>query len=307
MTRNLNGKSTADDVVEGLDLSAQRILVTGANTGIGFDTARALAAAGATVIVPCRTQAKSDDTAARIRTALPDARVETGVLDLGDFASVQACADALGSAPLHTLIANAGLTSLEWGTTTEGIEQTVGVCHFGHFLLARRLMPNLLATDAPRVVMVSSESHRSPRRLDFDRFPLTEDGYKGLIAYGQAKLCNVFFARSLQARYGDRGLTACSLHPGTLITTDIGRNSTFVSVLMKLVSPLTKNCNQGAATTVWGATHEPAAELQGAYLRDCAVGECTSESKDAAAADRLWSLSEDVLAQYLEDAVPAWP
>ena len=97
-------------------------------------------------------------------------------------------------------------------------------------------MPNLLATDAPRVVMVSSESHRSPRRLDFDRFPLTEDGYKGLIAYGQAKLCNVFFARSLQARYGDRGLTTCSLHPGTLITTDIGRNSTFVSVLMKLVS-----------------------------------------------------------------------
>ena len=87
------------------------------------------------------------------------------------------------------------------------------MCHIGHFLLARLLMPRLLASGAPRVVMVSSTSHKSPPKLDFTQLPMTRDNFKGMGAYGQAKLCNVLMAKSLQRRYGDRGLTACALHP----------------------------------------------------------------------------------------------
>ncbi len=311
MTRTLNGRSTADEAVAGLDLGGRRMVVTGANTGIGFETARALAAAGATVYLACRDAAKGEDAAARIRAAHAAADVRPAVLDLASFASIRAFAEALGDEPIDVLVANAGLATTDFATTEEGIERTVGVCHFGHFLLVRLLISRLLAAPAPRVVMVSSESHRAPRRLDFERFPMTAANFRGLVAYGQAKLCNVLFARALQTRYGERGLMACSLHPGTLVTTDIGRGNAFFGLLMRLVSPFTKSCSQGAATSVWAATHEPATALAGAYLRDCAVDESTPESRDPATAERLWALSDELIeARLAEDAaagLPAWP
>jgi WW domain-containing oxidoreductase len=303
----LNGRSTADDVVAGVDLHGRRIVVTGANTGIGFETARALAAAGATVILACRDVARASAAVERIRAAHPGADAVAEALDLAAFASIRAFAERLGEAPIDVLIANAGLATTDFSTTAEGIERTVGVCHFGHFLLTRLLMSRLLAAPAPRVVMVSSESHRTPRTLDFDHFPMGEDDFRGLVAYGQAKLCNVLFARALQDRYGERSLTACSLHPGTLVTTDIGRDNRVFGLLMRLVSPFTKSGNQGAATTVWAAVHEPAAELAGAYLRDCAVGRSTRESQDPGTAERLWSRSESVLAEHADASLPDWP
>jgi WW domain-containing oxidoreductase len=310
-TEALGGRSTADDVVEGIDLGGRRVVVTGANTGIGFETARALAAAGATVILTCRDAAKCEATVARIRALHPDAEVIGEVMDLAAFRSIRAFAERLGEAPVDALVCNAGLAALDFQTTEEGIERTVGVCHFGHFLLTRLLIGRLLAAPAPRVVMVSSESHRSPRRLDFDRFPLRADKFRGMVAYGQAKLCNVLFARALQARYGARGLTACALHPGTLVTTDIGRGSALIGALMRLVSPFTKTANQGAATTVWAVVHEPAGELAGAYLRDCALAPSTSESQDAATAERLWVRSDELVTELASrDAgfeAPGWP
>ena len=175
--------------------------------------------------------------------------------------SIRRFADTLKADKIDALICNAGLALMSYAETDEGFERTVGVCHIGHFLLARLLMPRLLASGAPRVVMVSSTSHGTPAKLDFTNLPMTREKFKGMGAYGQAKLCNVLMAKSLQRRYGDRGMTACALHPGTLITTDIGRNSAIVGLLMKLVSPFTKNPAQGAATSVWGAVYEPAADL----------------------------------------------
>lgn len=263
------------------------------------------------MVLACRDGAKAADAVERIRTAHPKADAVAATLDLASFGSIQAFAAGLGDAPIDALIANAGLATTDFSTTDEGIERTVGVCHFGHFLLTRLLISRLLAAPSPRVVMVSSESHRAPRRLDFDRFPMTEGNFRGLVAYGQAKLCNVLFARSLQARYGEQGLMACSLHPGTLVTTDIGRGNAFFGLLMRLVSPFTKSCSQGAATSVWAAVHEPARELGGAYLRDCGVSESTEESRDAATAQRLWELSDEIIeARAGSDAdleLPAWP
>lgn len=310
-TRALNGRSTADDVVVEMDLRGRRMIVTGANTGIGFETARALAAAGATVVLACRDEAKAAQAVERIRGAHPAADAVAATLDLASFRSIQDFAAGLGEAPIDVLIANAGLATTDFSTTEDGIERTVGVCHFGHFLLTRLLISRLLAAASPRVVMVSSESHRAPRHLDFDRFPMTDGNFRGLVAYGQAKLCNVLFARALQARYGGRGLMACSLHPGTLVTTDIGRGNAFFGLLMRLVSPFTKSSSQGAATSVWAAVHEPASELAGAYLRDCGIAASTPESRDAATAERLWERSDEIIeAQTKGDAAPelrGWP
>ena len=193
------------------------------------------------MIYACRTVTGGEAAVARARAAHPGCRAEFVELDLASFASIRRFADSLAADKIDALICNAGLALMAWGETEEGFERTVGVCHIGHFLLARLLMPRLLASGAPRVVMVSSTSHRTPPKLDFTNLPMTRGTFKGMGAYGQAKLCNVLMAKSLQRRYADRGMTACALHPGTLITTEIGRNSAVVGLLMKLVSPFTKN------------------------------------------------------------------
>ncbi|NJN50916.1 MAG: SDR family oxidoreductase [Gammaproteobacteria bacterium] len=305
MASAFGSNTTADQVLAGHDLSGRTLIVTGANTGIGEATACALAGAGAHVIFACRRADTAQAAIARTRALHPTAKVSFVELDLGAFASIRQFADTIGSERIDALVCNAGLSVTRWTPTAEGYESTVGVSHIGHYLLARLLMPKLLASGNPRVVMVSSSSHRMPARLDFEKLPMSANNFNGLNAYGQAKLCNILMAKSLQRRYGDRGLTACALHPGTLVTTDIGRNSGFVSLLIKLVSPITKSPAQGAATSVWALVHEPASELAGQYLKDCAVTTCSNEANDAGVADRLWSMSEDWVARNTQ--VPAWP
>jgi WW domain-containing oxidoreductase len=298
-------RTTAEDVLAGIDLNGRTMIVTGANTGIGEAAAKALAAAGAHVIFACRQASTGKAAVARAESAHPGCKAEFAELDLASFASVRRFADELRTDKVDALICNAGLSILSWAETAEGFERTVGVCHIGHFLLTRLLMPRLLAAGTPRVVMVSSSSHRMPPKLDFTRLPMTRANFKGMTAYGQAKLCNILMAKSLQSRYGERGLTACALHPGTLVTTDIGRNSKIVSALIALVSPFTKNVSQGAATSVFAVVHQPAADLAGRYLKDCHVEPCSNEANDADVAARLWALSEDWLARAGD--LPPWP
>jgi WW domain-containing oxidoreductase len=297
-------RTPATEVVAGIDLSDRTIVVTGANTGIGEATARTLAGAGARVVYACRQISSGEAAAARARVEYPACRAEVAELDLASFASIERFATQLDCNRIDALVCNAGLALTTYAETAEGFERTVGVCHIGHFLLTRLLMPRLLATAAPRVVMVSSTSHRSPATLDFERLPMTAGNFNGLAAYGQAKLCNVLMAKSLQQRYGERGLTACALHPGTLVTTDIGRNSKLFGVLMLLVSPFTKNTLQGAATSVFAIVHEPAAEIAGQYLQDCRVAPCSAQANDAAVAQRLWQVSEQWIARA---GAPPWP
>jgi WW domain-containing oxidoreductase len=297
-------RSSAYDVVSGHDLSGRTIIVTGANTGIGEPTARVLASAGARVVYACRQRASGEAAIARARAEHPECKAELAELDLASFASIRRFAERLDAERIDALICNAGLFRMTWAETEEGFEQTVGVCHIGHFLLARWLLSRLLASGAPRVVMVSSVSHRSPAKLDFDRLPMTQGNFRGMVAYGQAKLCNILMARELQSRYGSRGLTASALHPGTLIATDIGRHSLLAGALIKLVRPFTKSAIQGAATTVYAAVHEPAADLAGRYLQDCRVARCSEEASDPAVARRLWTVSERWIASA---GAPGWP
>ena len=289
----LNAKTSADQIIASLDLSDKLAIVTGANTGIGFETARSLAAAGVHVIFACRSATTGHAAVLKTRQLHPNCQVEFLPLDLASASSIIAFTEKLDAENIDILICNAGLISTDFQPTHEGLEQTVGVCHFGHFLLTKLLMPRLLNALESRVVMVSSESHRSPKTLDFNRFPLTRDTFRTWTAYGQAKLANVLMANELQRRYAKQGLSACSLHPGTLVTTDIGRGSAFMRILMKLISPLTKNTNQGAATTVYCAVERNPKKIAGLYFSHCQPATMSAQAADEKVATRLWDLSEE--------------
>lgn len=286
-------RTTADEVLANIDLDGKNILVTGANTGIGYEAARALAAVGANVIFACRSVEKGEKAVAKAKKQHPNARAEFRQLDLASFQSIRRFCEQLDIETIDVLIGNAGLTMPKYSETEDGLEMTVGVCHFGHFLLTRLLMDKLLAAKAPRVIVVSSESHRYPATLNFGNYPLSRLSYSFMVSYGQAKLSNMLFANELQRRYSDRGLTACSLHPGTLITTDIARNSR-AAFIMKLISPFTKNTNQGASTTVFCAAYEKKENLGGNYYSHCKKSRASKEANSLDAAQQLWALSEKV-------------
>ncbi len=297
--RKFNARSNADEVAKGYDLSGKNIIVTGANTGIGYETARALASVGGIVTLACRNTEAAAQACQRIREQHPAANVSAMQLDLSDLNSVRQFAKEYAEDTLSLLINNAGSSAPSLMTTAQGFERTVGVCHIGHFLLTELLMPKLLAAESPRVIMVSSESHRYPARLNFAYLGKATEPYKSMRSYGQAKLCNVLMADELQRRYGDQGLTACSIHPGSLVTTDFGRESRLFRAAFWLASPFTKNPNQGAATTVYCALHEPASEIAGGYFSHCQRARQTAEAKNPKVAAKLWSLSEQWVAEYM--------
>ncbi|MBL4796044.1 MAG: SDR family oxidoreductase [Oleispira sp.] len=300
----LGARSSTDDVLQGKDLTGRTVVITGSNCGIGFETAQALAGAGAKVIFACRNVEKGEEALRRCKALHPQSDLAFFPLDLASADSIKHFCTEVKDETIDTLICNAGLVPTNYQETKEGLEMTVGVCHFGHFLLTQLLLPQLLETKvlntdsskrvSPRVVMVSSESHRMPAKLNFNKFPLKKtDTFIPLMAYGQAKLCNALFANELQRRFGDQGLTACSLHPGALITTSFGRDSGFLSLVFKLVSPLTKNPNQGAATTVYCASHENTEELAGKYFSHCKPVRSTKEANNPETARKLWEVSEE--------------
>ena len=286
-------RTTADEVVADLDLSGQLVIVTGANSGIGFHTARALASADARVIFACRDSAAGAAAVERTLKTHPGATAEVGTLDLASRQSIRDFAERIDADSIDAVICNAGVFGGPYQEVDGAIERTVGVCHVGHFLLVRALLPKLLAQGGGRVVMVASRSHRSPRKLNFDRLPLTAAQYSGFVAYGQAKLCNVLFANELQRRYGAEGLTACSLHPGSAMATNIARSLGPAAFVMKLISPFTKNLSAGAATSIVCATHPHIEEIAGRYFSDGRPKLPSAEARNAAVADRLWKRTEE--------------
>ncbi len=197
-----------------IDLSGRRAVVTGANTGLGFQTAGALAGAGASVILAVRSVERGDAAAAKIRADVPDADLRVSELDLADLVSVRKfAADEAARGPLHLLVNNAGVMLVPSRQyTVDGFEQHMGTNHLGHVALTAGLLPALLAADRPRIVAVSSIAHRFAGRLDRS---LGQDGkYTPMGAYGQSKLANLLFVAELHRRYAATGLVAAAAHPG---------------------------------------------------------------------------------------------
>ena len=218
-TSGFSATSTTDEVLEGIDLTGRRFLVTGASGGLGLETSRALASKGAIVVMAARDHSKNENAAAGIRAQHPSAQLESLILDLGSLASVRAAAAEFMSrnVPLHGLILNAGIMATPLGHTVDGFEQQFGVDHLGHFLLARNILPRLVESAPARVVVLSSAGHRMGD-IDFDDVNFERREYEPFVAYGAAKTCNVLHAVEIDRRYRDRGVRAFAVHPGVIHT-----------------------------------------------------------------------------------------
>src|SRR5580700_8393942 len=211
--------TTTADVLAGIDLSGRTALVTGASAGIGEETARSLASAGAHVILACRDADKGQTAMERIRTSVPEASLELGPLDLASLASVRSFASYIGERDRHIdlLINNAGVMACPLGRTAEGFELQLGTNHLGHFLLTNLLTGAVTAGSAPRIVNLTSRGHvRSGIHWDDPQY-LTRP-YDKWEAYGHSKTANILFTVELERRLAPLGVHAYAVHPGVIAT-----------------------------------------------------------------------------------------
>ncbi|HWE11005.1 MAG TPA: SDR family oxidoreductase [Solirubrobacteraceae bacterium] len=249
------------------DLAGRTILITGANTGIGLATSRALAARGAALFLACRSESKARTVIDRITTQTGNDKLTYLSLDLGDLTSVRECAETFLSLdrPLHVLINNAGLAGRR-GMTGSGFELAFGTNHVGPFLLTALLVDRLAQSAPARIVNVASDAHRSARGIDFDAARRPTRSRTGMPEYGVSKLANVLHAQELARRLTGTGVTTYSLHPG-VIASDIWRRVPWpIRPLIKLRMGTT---DDGARTTLYCATSPEPASESGGYYVDC--------------------------------------
>ncbi|TMH10598.1 MAG: SDR family NAD(P)-dependent oxidoreductase [Betaproteobacteria bacterium] len=312
ITSKFNNRSTALDVVRGLDLRGSHAIVTGGASGLGLETSRALAATGIDLTLAVRNREQGDAAARRLRDETGNPKVRVAALDLADLASVQRFADAWYDAPLHILVNNAAIMACPLTRTAQGWEAQFATNHLGHFALTTALMPALLKGAPSRVVTLSSSGHKISG-VEFDDIHFEHREYDKWKAYGQAKSANALMSLGLHLRHGDDGITANAVHPGGIMT---GLQKFLPIEEMRALGwlkpddtplDLFKTPAQGAATSVWAAT---AAELQGhggLYLEDCAQSVPAEPTQrafgysphimDRDGALRLWQMSEAMLAQ----------
>lgn len=289
-------ESTAEEVTDGMDLSGLNVLVTGCNSGLGYETMRVLAMRGAHVIGAARTTEKAEEACASV-----SGHTTPIVIELTEFDTIVAAAETVRSmdAPLDRLILNAGIMALQQLEHANGVEKQFAVNHLGHFLLTEHLIPAIRRARQGRVVVVSSGAYRwAPEEgIQFDNLDGSQS-YAPFTAYGQSKLANALFSRELARRLADSPATSNSLHPG-VIQTNLSRhlppreddgdsNSSFRY----------KTIPQGTATQCYLATAPELAEVTGYYFADCAVAYPDERMQDDEAAARLWAVSEELTRGY---------
>jgi retinol dehydrogenase 12 len=260
-----------------------RILITGANTGIGRATALLLAQRGATLYLAGRSEERHREVLDGIRAL--GGEVTYLPLDLGDLSSVRACAARFLSldVPLHVLINNAGLAGSR-GLTADGFERTFGVNHLGHFLLTELLLERLRASAPSRIVNVSSKAHHGARGIEWPALRRPTRTSLGFFEYEVSKLCNVLHAKDLAQRLDGSGVTTYSLHPG-VVASDVWRHVPWgVRHLMRLFM---QSNEQGAATLLHCAIGEQAAQQTGLYYDGSEPAASSALSLDVALANTL--------------------
>ena len=309
--------STADEVLEGHDLGGRTVLVTGGYSGIGKETARAMAAKGAHVILSGRDATKLAAAADGIAEET-GAQVDTLVCDLASLASVRGGAKEANERfdKIDLLINNAGVMACPLARTADGFEMQFGTNHLGHFLLTNLLMPLIEKGEASRIVNLSSRGHHIDG-VHFDDPNYERREYRKWPAYGQSKTANILFSVGLENRLADRGVHAYALHPGG-IHTNLARHMSEEdkAELRERVRKAAeesgqepqgfKTIPQGAATTCWVATTDELTDSGGLYCEDCHVADQDDEDPmggvrsyaiDADNAERLWTMSEELVGE----------
>ena len=306
-------KTTAAEIMAGVDLSGTTAVVTGGYSGIGLETTRALAGAGAEVILPVRDLQKAETNLSDI-----DGAIRLRPMDLADLVSVENfAADVAGDHDkIHLLINNAGIMACPETRIGDGWESQFATNHIGHFVLTNELTPYLKNAGGARVVCLSSTAHRiSPIRWDDPHF--RKEPYDKWVAYGQSKTANALFARELNHRLSGDGVQAFSVHPGGIVT-PLQRHleqEEMIALgwldengeLSEGAKAMFKSPEQGCATTLWCATSAQLNGHGGQYCEDCDIALPAEEDSprysrvakwacDDEAASRLWTLTEDMLA-----------
>jgi len=311
ITSPFGAKSTAREVVAGHDLSGKVAIVTGAATGIGVETARALALAGAEVIIAARKPELGEEVANAINEEAGLKRASFGMVDLASLDSIRHFAHVWGDRPVNLLINNAGVMASPLMRTADGFEMQFGTNHLGHFLLSVLLAPNLVAAakasgKRSRLVSLSSIGHRRAG-VNFDDPNYQHRDYDKWEAYGQAKTANSLFAVGFDKRFKDQGVNANAVMPGGIMT-PLQRHMSIeeqraMGWLDENDKPREgfKSTEQGAATSVWAAVGDELDGVGGFYLEDCNQAVPWSQERpwngvmphalDPEAADRLWDLS----------------
>lgn len=295
---SFTSRSTAEQVTEGIDLTGLTIAITGANSGLGYETMRVLALRGAHVLCIARTQQKAEEACATVK-----GNTTPMFLDLADWASVVRCADGIRALniPLDGLITNAGIMALPERELVNGVEAQLAVNHLGHFILINQLRAQVLAAPQGRFTVLSSAAHRRAKKgIEFDNLDGSKH-YDPWEAYGVSKLANALCARELAAQISHTEATANSVHPG-VIYTNLSKNlpawqqwgaKYFGWLFMKTLA-------QGAATQCYVATNPGLVDVRGFYFSDCNVNEGdTPYIHDDAMAAKLWQVSEELTRDYL--------
>src|SRR6267154_4797030 len=284
------------------DQTGRTAVITGANTGLGYETAAALAAKGASVVLAVRNLDKGKEAARRIERATPGAHVQLRELDLSSLDSIRAAADELRSnhESIDLLINNAGVMFTPKSTTKDGFELQFGTNHLGHFALTNLLLDRVLAATGSRIVTVSSQGHRFVRGIRFDDLQW-DRSYSRVGAYGQAKLANLLFTYELQRRLTGTNTIAVAAHPGGS-KTELTRNlPPLVAAATRLAEPLFQSADMGALPTLRAAT-DPGV-LGGQYFGPDGFAEQRGHPKvvassvashDTDAQRRLWAVSEEL-------------
>lgn len=306
--------TTCDEVAAGYDLDGKTILVTGCNSGLGYESMRALISAGAHVIGTARMLEKAEIACAKAN-ARGFGKATPLACELTDMESVVACSDAVAALdiPLDVLMCNAGVMALPELELVEVngtmLEKQFVINHLGHYLLTRRVMPQLEAAQAARIVMLSSLAYAmGPKQgIQFDNLS-GDQGYSPFKAYGQSKLANLITSNELSRRLADTSITSNAVHPG-LVATNLGRymsrnpDTAVTAIGEKPDKPLRKGfktADQGASTQVYCAIDRRLEGVSGYYFADCNPEQTRgAHADDRALAKKLWDVSEELVSANL--------
>jgi NAD(P)-dependent dehydrogenase (short-subunit alcohol dehydrogenase family) len=319
MAKTFGAESTADEVLEGVNLSGKRVLVTGTSAGLGVETARSLVAHGATVVGTARDLNKAHRA---LKEAFPagSAPIDVVEADLASLKSVRKAADDLLSRgkPFDVIIANAGVMACPQGKTQDGFETQFGTNHLGHFVLVNKLVP--LLKSGARIVTLSSAGHQiSDVDIEDPNFERTP--YQPFTAYGRSKTANILYAVALDSRLKGRGVRATSIHPGG-IQTELGRHLTpeLIAQMMERINKAAvasgqpqgqgfrfKTVPQGSATSVWSGFVASSDAVGARYCEDCHVCAVNDDANSRVGvrsyalnldrANALWRKSEEMVGE----------
>lgn len=278
-------------------LDGKTVVITGANCGIGKETALDMAIRGATVVMACRDVQRSQSSLHEIREKSRNSNVFLMTLDLSSLESIRKFVDSFLSEykQLHILINNAGVFFPFHQATSDGFEMNFGVNHLGHFALTNLLLERMVVSGAARIINVSSNAYKMCKELKLDGIN-TEKDYKGYDAYGYSKLANIMFTKELSRKLEGTNVTSYAVNPGFVLT-NITRNFKFKTwqlILFWLPQRIIcKSVEQGAQTTIYCAVQEGIENQSGMYFSDCALYDVTDLAKDAGMSKKLWEFSEE--------------